>query len=373
MADLTECYSEFIKNENFLNLIIKIFTFSFFPKKILFGYEKYTFLALSLYFCATSFSALSYLNDSMLESGIIIMVAGGVAQDTIKTLIPLFNENELHELLYWIRELHKDNTFNQVTKSAATHFKKINFIITIFQKVMFTAYFTAASTISGYAVYSNFVIHAIPWIPVKENEPNIYHRIHQAFVLPFISIQLTSSECILVTILFYFIAIQNVFHDMVGHLDDSNLKNKKQFLRAVYIFHCEILKKFRIFSDICFYSFTIQTGSNCLYIMFMFYVLRVETNIIFIPLFMAIYLQFGLSCILGEFIYSKSENIFTDLYLTKWYEFDLSDQRVFLMMMRVSQYPFGFKAAGIYDINIVMFIQVIKAGLSFSAILYTFT
>lgn len=134
MTDLTECYSEFIKIENFLNLIIKILTFSFLPRKILFGYEKYTFLALSLYFCATSLSALTYLNDSMLESGITIMVAAGVAQDTIKTLIPLFNKNELYELLLWIRELHKDHTFNIVAKSAVTHFKKIQFIINIFQK-----------------------------------------------------------------------------------------------------------------------------------------------------------------------------------------------------------------------------------------------
>uniref|UniRef100_A0A3F2ZEQ2 Odorant receptor n=1 Tax=Phlebotomus papatasi TaxID=29031 RepID=A0A3F2ZEQ2_PHLPP len=373
MADLTECYSEFIKIENFLNLIINIYTFSFLPRKILFGLEKYVFIALTLYFCATSISALLYLNGITLESGIIISISAGVVQITTKTLVPSLKETELNELLLWIRELHKNHTFSLITQSAATHFKKIQSIIKILHKLFFLAYFTAAVFTIGYAVYSNFVAHAIPWIPVNENESNIYHHIHQAIVLPIISVILSSCDCLLVTIGFYIIAIQNVFHDMIVQLDDPNLENKKQFLKTIYILHCEILKKFRIFNDVYFYVFTVQAGSNALIIMFIFYIIRIETNIVFVPLVLGIYFQFGLLCIFGEFIFSKSEDIFTDLYLTKWYEFDLSDQKVFLMMMCISKYPFGLKAAGMYDINIVMFIQVIKAGFSFCAILYTFT
>ncbi|GAB0086698.1 hypothetical protein DMENIID0001_008070 [Sergentomyia squamirostris] len=82
--------------------------------------------------------------------------------------------------------------------------------------------------------------------------------------------------------------------------------------------------------------------------------------------------KFFFLCLFGQFIYNETEKIFTTLYLTRWYEMSLSDQKIILMMMKMSKEPFGFKALGVYDINIVMFVQVIKACFSYCAILYTF-
>uniref|UniRef100_A0A3F2ZEP7 Odorant receptor n=1 Tax=Phlebotomus papatasi TaxID=29031 RepID=A0A3F2ZEP7_PHLPP len=373
MADLTKCYSEFIRIENFLNVIMKIVNLSLFRRKILFGLEKYTFLGVLIYYGASTFIAAFYIKGTIVEAVMVFVMIVGVVQMIVKFLVPLTSENELNELLLWIRGLHKDHTFDLITKSAGIHFHTIQFIIKIFHKIIFGVYLLATIAVAIFAIYTNSVLHAIPGIPVKYNESNVYHHIHQGFILPSLTFLLTPSEYILITIGFYFIAIQNVFHDMIIHLDSSNLKNKKQFLRTIYIFHCKILKKFKIFNDIYFYVFTIQAGSSALFIMLLFYIMRIETNLIFIPFILGIYFQFALLCIFGEIIFSKSEEIFIDLYLTKWYDFDLSDQKVFLMMMRISKYPFGLKAAGMYDINIVMFIQVIKAGFSFCAILYTFT
>uniref|UniRef100_A0A3F2ZEP1 Odorant receptor n=1 Tax=Phlebotomus papatasi TaxID=29031 RepID=A0A3F2ZEP1_PHLPP len=373
MADLTKCYSEFIRIENFLNNIINIFGFSFLPRRIFFGFQKYIFLVVLLYYNATTYTALYYFNGSMLEAFVIIMISVGIVQLAVKTLVLLINENELNELLLWIRGLHRDHTFGLITQSAGIHFKNIQFILKIFHKIIFAVYFVAAIGVIAYAIYTNFVIHSIPGIPVKQNQSNIYHHIHQGFILISIPFIITPCECILVTIGFYFIALLNVFHDMIKHLDKPNVENKKQFLRTIYTFHCAILKKFEIFNNVYFYVFTMQAGSSSLFIMLIFYIIRLKMNLIFVPLLLGIFLQFGLLCIFGEFIFSKSEKIFTDLYLTKWYEFDLSDQKVFLIMMCISQYPFGLKAAGMYDINIIMFVQVVKAGFSFCAILYTFT
>uniref|UniRef100_A0A3F2ZEA3 Odorant receptor n=1 Tax=Phlebotomus papatasi TaxID=29031 RepID=A0A3F2ZEA3_PHLPP len=373
MTDLAKCYDEFIKIENFLNRLVKILSCSFFPRKFFFGFEKYTFLAVLVYYISTTISATYYFKGTMLEAIMLIVVGFGSWQILIKVLVPLTNENELNQLLFWIRGLHLNHTFDFVTQAAGTNFKNMQFFIKLFNKIIFPVYFMAAVAVIGYCVNSNSVIHAIPWIPVRQNESNIYHHIHQAFVLPSITAIATPPECFLVTIGFYFIAIQNVLRDMINHLDDSNLENKKHFLRTVYILHSEILNSFRIFNDIYFYVFTVQAVTSSLIIMFLFYIIRIEMSIIFVPLILGIYFQFLLLCIFGEIIYSKTEDIFTNLYLTKWYEFDLSDQKIFLMMMRISQYPFGLKAAGMYDINIVMAFKVMKAGFSFCAILYTFT
>uniref|UniRef100_A0A3F2ZEC6 Odorant receptor n=1 Tax=Phlebotomus papatasi TaxID=29031 RepID=A0A3F2ZEC6_PHLPP len=373
MADITECYSEFIKIENFLNLVIKILTFSFFPRKILFGLEKYTFPVVLIYYFLSIIIAFIYLNGTILEAVMVIEIFLGVVQVLVKLLTVLINEKDLYELLLWIRGLHQDCTFNAIRQSVETHFSTIQFFIRIFTKIICVLYNMAAAGVIAYAIYTNLVIFAIPWIPVKQNESNIYHHINQAFILPSITIIATPCEYILITIGSYIIAIQNIFHDMIKQLDNSNLENKKKVLKTIYIFHCKILKNLKMFNDVYSFVFTIQALSSAVIIMLLFYIIRIETNLIFIPLVLGIYLQFSLLCIFGELIYSKTANIFVDLYLTKWYEFDLSDQKVFLMMMRASQNPFGLKAAGMYDINIVMFIQVVKAGFSFCAILYTFT
>ncbi|XP_055701802.1 odorant receptor 94b-like [Phlebotomus papatasi] len=373
MADLTKCYSEFIKIENFLNFLMKIIRFSIIPRNILFGFERYTIIYILIYYNITSFIALSYFKGTMMEGFIIIVMLLGLIQAIVKLLVPLNNEKELNGLLLWIRALHQDYSYDFVTQAARIHFSTIQFVIKIFMKIIFTVYVVAGVGVISYANYTDLVIHAIPWMSVKENESHIYHYIHQTIILPSATAIIVAPECILITIGFYFIGIQYVFRDMIQHLDDSNLKNKRQFLRAVYNFHSTLLKKFKIFNDIYFYVLTIQAGSSAFMVVLIFYVIRIETNIIFVPLIIAILLQFALLCFFGDLIYSKTEDIFTNLYLTKWYEFNVSDQNVFLMMMIISQNPFGLKAAGMYDINIVMFIQVIKAGISICAILYAFT
>uniref|UniRef100_A0A3F2ZEH3 Odorant receptor n=1 Tax=Phlebotomus papatasi TaxID=29031 RepID=A0A3F2ZEH3_PHLPP len=373
MADLPKCYSEYIKIENFLNLLRKIISFSFFSRKILFGLEKYTVFALLLYYDMTSVIALFYFKGTMMEGILIILMFMGIFQAIVKLLAPLNNENEINDLLMWIRELHQDQPFDLVTQAAKTHFSGIQFIIKIFYKIIFTVYIIAGIGVIAYAIYTDLVIHAIPGMPVCQNESHIYHHMHQAIILPSATVIIVPSECILITIGFYFIAIQYVFRDMIEYLDDSNLEDKRQFLRTVYNFHSTLLKKLEIFNDVYYYVLTIQAGSSAFIVVLLFYVIRIETNIIFLPLVLGILLQFILLCIFGDLIYSKTEDIFTNLYLTKWYEFNLSDQHVFLMMMRISQNPFGLKAAGMYDINIVMFIQVMKAGFSVCAILYAFT
>lgn len=97
----------------------------------MFGLEKYTVFALLLYYDMTSLIALFYFKGTMMEGILMLM---GIFQAIVKLLAPLNNENEINDLLMWIRELHEDQPFGFVTQAARTHFSGIQFIIKIFYK-----------------------------------------------------------------------------------------------------------------------------------------------------------------------------------------------------------------------------------------------
>lgn len=134
MADLAKCYDEFIKIENFLNRLVKILSFSFRDGNFLFGFEKYTFLAVLAYYITTTLSAIYYFKGIMLEAIVLIVVAIGIMQIVIKVLVPLTNENELNELLLWIRRLHQNHSFDLTTQAAGNNFKNMQFFIKLFNK-----------------------------------------------------------------------------------------------------------------------------------------------------------------------------------------------------------------------------------------------
>ncbi|XP_055681858.1 odorant receptor 22c-like [Lutzomyia longipalpis] len=113
--------------------------------------------------------------------------------------------------------------------------------------------------------------------------------------------------------------------------------------------------------------------SSVLLILFNFYLLMYSlTDFLYICLIGCIFCQLALFCLFGQKIHEKSERIFIDLYLTKWYEMDVKDQKILLLIMKMSQKTLGLKAGGMYAIDSSMFVQVTKMCFSYATILYTF-
>lgn len=224
----------------------------------------------------------------------------------------------------------------------------------------------------SYFAYVDSVVLAFPGNFFYPNISSFYKDLHQFLVIiPSAAIMLLV-DTVLITIGFYYIAILNKFRDFIRYLNVSNLTKVRELLIDIQKFHYNLLKKFELFSDVFGFTFTIQIASSVVFHLFIFFVLQSDQAIVFVPLFITVFSQFGAVCIFGEFIFSKTENFFKELYLTKWHEFNVKEQKMLLMMMYMAQRPFGLTAAGMYDINLLMFIQVTKAGFSFCAILYTF-
>ncbi|XP_059611079.1 odorant receptor 4-like [Phlebotomus argentipes] len=181
-------------------------------------------------------------------------------------------------------------------------------------------------------------------------------------------------DCFIIYIALYFISSLDILLDCIRSLDDSStLQKEKDLLLYIHFYHLKIIRNLRLFSNLLYYVFVIHLVTNPIFFFLTFYMIQQWDNFLFVyVLTSAMYFQFGILCVFGQMIFSKTEIIFTELYLTKWYEFSKDSQKMLKMMMIVSQRPFGFKAAEMYDINLMMFVNVVKLAFSFCAILYTF-
>lgn len=231
--------------------------------------------------------------------------------------------------------------------------------------------FTAGAGIILYFVYIDSMLLAIPGVFPKINGTLFYQHVHQVSLIQLSTLMVLLPDTALLTIGFYFFAVLNIFSDIIQDLDKVESSKKKQFLIHIHKIHCDILNKFKLFGQVFFFTFTIQIATSVVFVLSVFFLMYNEKSVAFIPLLLVVFGEFGTLCIFGEFIYSKTERFSTELYLTKWYECSLEEQKILFMIMHISQKPFGIKAAGMYDINLVMFIDVVKAGVSFCALLYT--
>uniref|UniRef100_A0A3F2ZDH8 Odorant receptor n=1 Tax=Lutzomyia longipalpis TaxID=7200 RepID=A0A3F2ZDH8_LUTLO len=81
---------------------------------------------------------------------------------------------------------------------------------------------------------------------------------------------------------------------------------------------------------------------------------------------------FALS-LFGEILAVNTGNIGDSLYLTEWYAMPLREQTSILFMMRLGQKTYGIKAGGLVAISFNTFVDVIKASMSYCALLYALT
>ncbi|XP_059616104.1 odorant receptor 33b-like [Phlebotomus argentipes] len=81
--------------------------------------------------------------------------------------------------------------------------------------------------------------------------------------------------------------------------------------------------------------------------------------------------QILLLCLFGELLKMKTERLSEILYLTNWYELHAKDQKAFLLVLAMSQKDFGLRAAGMYDVNLNAFVQIMKLAMSYCAILHS--
>lgn len=185
---------------------------------------------------------------------------------------------------------------------------------------------------------------------------------------------LIMAEFLLIYFGFYFWAILNIFLESIKNLNNDYVRSSRYHFRQYHKKHLDILLRLKHFDALLTTIQIIQMGTCLPMTIGTLYLIRLYPNWIVVYLmFIASITEIFEICFFGEVIHSKTEKIFTALYLTKWYEMSREDQMILLMMMRMTITPFSLKAAGMYNINMRAFLEIVKFCFSFCAILYAFT
>uniref|UniRef100_A0A240SYL9 Uncharacterized protein n=1 Tax=Phlebotomus papatasi TaxID=29031 RepID=A0A240SYL9_PHLPP len=152
----------------------------------------------------------------------------------------------------------------------------------------------------------------------------------------------------------------NTINDLIKVLDDKEAANQcENILIIIHKKHSQIINILSTLNEIIYSISLVQLFTSTFMFLVLFTSARTQPmEIVFYLFMLCVVSQLFLLCAFGEVIFSKTQDIFTELYLTKWYDMNLNNQRAILMMMQMAKAPYGLKAGGMFDINMYTFIQV---------------
>ncbi|GAB0087161.1 hypothetical protein DMENIID0001_014390 [Sergentomyia squamirostris] len=134
--------------------------------------------------------------------------------------------------------------------------------------------------------------------------------------------------------------------------------------------HFSELKKY------LWYSYLHKLMTACGYICMLAYILQFTSDASIILAIACstgtILYQVFMLCFIGQLQINGSECMSLSLYMTKWYEMPVIDQKRLMLILRISQLSVAINSFGIDAISNNTFVMVIRAALSYAAILYTF-
>ncbi|GAB0092574.1 hypothetical protein DMENIID0001_075800 [Sergentomyia squamirostris] len=171
------------------------------------------------------------------------------------------------------------------------------------------------------------------------------------------------------TLSFYFFSMLRILNEYILNFDNPN---SSASLQLCFQLHLEIYMKFKIFKEVFSTAEAAEMVASPILILSIFLNIKLSPDVPMFYCWLIVSItQFFVLCMFGQLIFIETEEIFTNLYLTRWYQMSQNNQMTILMMMKMSRKPFGLRMLGMYDINIAMFGDVVKVCFSYCAILYT--
>uniref|UniRef100_A0A3F2ZDF6 Odorant receptor n=1 Tax=Lutzomyia longipalpis TaxID=7200 RepID=A0A3F2ZDF6_LUTLO len=366
--DYIECHEGFMKIERILNFPQKIIHFCRIRGKL------WSFLLLipgilEVFSVIGSAATVFTSKGDSKVFAVAAIFAIAHAQVAVKSFSILLDEGAIVGIFQWFHQLHqtrKEEIVHQIFKDNLEKAQKLTYNVI---RILLFVFMMTFLTISIYFNMSDKLYTKYPLIP---ESADTIHRTINVILLIFTVVILATSECTLIVFGIYFIASLNILSDLIRKLNESSyIPSARNFLRIIVELQIQILTNLEVFCTLFFFVFIVQISTSVGLLLFNFsLIVHSLTDFIYYSMISSSLSQFAFYCLFGQIINGKSERIFTDLYQTMWYEMPIREQKILLLMLKMSQKTFTLKAAGMYDINMIMFVQVIKLCFSYCTILY---
>uniref|UniRef100_A0A240SXU8 Odorant receptor n=1 Tax=Lutzomyia longipalpis TaxID=7200 RepID=A0A240SXU8_LUTLO len=323
-----------------------------------------------LYILITVFLTVNNIQISVEHENIFEVCLGicttiGLGIHFTKVLTMCYYEDEIVQLFKWIEDFYLNNSEPILAKLRAESLYNTLWILKLFFKFYISSILLVINyAIIYYYIYDIQVIN-VPWMPKPFN---VYFQIiiYCSFTLIY-GIPIICFGCMGII----FIGILKFFNESIALLGEKATRD--ELLLILHKLHCEVYEKFCIYENILSFSIFFDFFFNTTSIIGLMLMIRLYPTLNILYIFIATLVsQLLIYCIFGQFIFTETEKIPESLYMTKWYDLNREDRRALLLMMMMSSRPFGLKTAGMYDINIVLFVKIMKLCFSYCAILYAF-
>ncbi|GAB0095704.1 hypothetical protein DMENIID0001_111180 [Sergentomyia squamirostris] len=304
----------------------------------------------------------------------MIVISQGVTLMLLKNLSSVPYVFNFDRLLKWIRKLHTVKDNNEMIQEIINE----NLAIVMkYSKIMFWVHLVlfifSGITVTALFYMQNVVIIIIPYL--KANDHPYIYVIIQGICCTGTGVWIVLTNTSNFDFGLYLIFFARIINKMIHCISDQDKREKcPDLLFRIIKKHLELINMFSDFNGTVKFLSLIQLIFTTILFIFILMCIQVYRDEYTMYLFfITVQLELFVLSVFGEYIRSETEQIFNNLYQTTWYDLSLKDQKAILFMMTISKKPLGLKAAGLYDISIMAFVQILKASITYSAIILTFT
>uniref|UniRef100_A0A3F2ZE99 Odorant receptor n=1 Tax=Phlebotomus papatasi TaxID=29031 RepID=A0A3F2ZE99_PHLPP len=306
------------------------------------------------------------------DIAIYSLIFVGFSQVLLKSIVLNVYPKEIRELIDWIGAFHVDSKWMNSKPIVRERFQATLRYFKAVVKFVLVGNILTIQLLALLYCFNGTLLFRIPFVSyLHENIQFFWQYIAMTYTVFYFA----SIEFISFFFGFYFVAILSIYIKSIEKLDDENfVKSSRNHLKDYHHKHLQILQKLEDFVKIFSFILNAQSVSYLPLLINTFYNITIHPNFFINYLLLsAVVSQLFEICLLGEFFDSKTTEINRKLYLMKWYEMSRDDKMILVLMLRMTIKPFSLKAAGIYNINMMAFVDFIKFSFSFCAVLNALT
>uniref|UniRef100_A0A3F2ZEB3 Odorant receptor n=1 Tax=Phlebotomus papatasi TaxID=29031 RepID=A0A3F2ZEB3_PHLPP len=360
-------YLEFLRKSK--NKIENFLILSIYPLIILFcGF--FMIIEISQFRIGGNFTFFSYL----------IVYFGGAYQCLWKYFIFLWYDEKWKRIRDFIEDIKTSIQTNSLLSDIRIreYQETLKFYVLFVRGCSILLVFSVSELYIYNAYVTNFtsgLMYTIPLLPETSAFYRPVNLIFQLICLVLMTVVFIGSDFILAivvgcldgelrSIIAYILTIEN----------EATARNEgKEILKTVYKNHLRVLSVLNDLRSIFWHLSLQMLLTTFLYICFTFFLARVVS--ISITTFILCFNSASLLLIyshLGQILLNRTELLAYALWQTSWYNLAIDDQKAFLMVLRIAQKPIGLNAGGFFIISNNTFVKIMKAAITFGALLYAF-
>ncbi|XP_059608159.1 odorant receptor 67c-like [Phlebotomus argentipes] len=375
---MLEVYQSGLKD--FLNFFFLAWRLDFLPKS---KWSLLNFIRLSIYPSYTAFGVgcevwhlIGQMEDysDLIHVAFATTIAIGFSQTLmIYALINVHNKDRIIAIFDYFEQLlaSKDNLISEIrTKFYEKNMKIAHYCARYFLSGTFICWIGIVSFCMYLSGYSSPMLFTIPGLPRENFFFYPVNIVYQASLF-FIGFELLmSSDVIIMIIIVLFQSEQESIANLISSLENREIAKKQgdEILRKVFDIHLSLSEQAKEMTQSFWYIYIMKLLLIMMYLCSMFLTFQ-DISEVPIAGILSILVMTGETCILcyfGEMLKTSSDFMLESMYMTKWYEMNLKNQKTMLIMMTRFFLPMKVETFGFGTISLYTFVQSSSDSFTYS-------